>query len=93
MLDAIGFGALRLDLTPSLLEGSARIRKIAGNPAVANAAVRRRVGRDGPLPLLGVDRDAGANANRSDVDVITEDQPVFGLPVLVSAADEGRHRP
>ena len=46
-----------------------------------------------PLPLFGMDRRARASADRSNMDIVGEDQPMFGLPILVSAAGEHAHRP
>jgi hypothetical protein len=45
----------------------------------------------GPLPLVDVNGRARAHADRSDLDIVGEDQPVFDSSVLVATAGEGGH--
>ena len=93
VLGEIGFCDLQLDLASGSLKGGACFRKIAGYAVVANASVRCWVYRDSPPPLLGVNRHAGAHSDRSNMDIISEDQPVIGFPVFVPTTGERRHRP
>jgi hypothetical protein len=61
-------------------------RKTTGSTAVANASIRHRIHRDRLLPLIRVNGHARAHTDRADINIVSENQPVFGLSILISAA-------
>jgi hypothetical protein len=87
-------GALRdgwQKLSPCLLEGGARFLEGLGYAGLVLARMQARVKSAGPSPLFGVDWDAGALADRADVDVAEIDVPRLLAGIVAAAAGEGGH--
>ena len=91
MFLATGLGDLEFDPAPGSFEGSAYFRKSRGSAARADTWMRRWVEGNGPMPLIDLGRHTGARADRTDLDILGEDQPVL-LLVFAAVADERGHR-
>jgi hypothetical protein len=80
-------GNVRQKIGPCHFEGDARVLEGLGYAGPALARIKTGVKSAGPAALLDIDRNAGALADRADVDVAEINVP--GLLVRIVAAGEG----
>ena len=79
MLVVVGLGNLGLYRLPSGFKVGARLVEGACDAVLCYAAMRCRIEATGPAPLLGVERDAGADRDRADM----------GVPINRRASSQG----
>ena len=82
---------LRQQLLDQALRSGTRLLEIIAVPSRCWPGCEPGIEAAGPAPLIGVDRNSGATADRADVHIAIVDMPGLALVAVGAAADEGGH--